>query len=108
MKRSGNSTGDWIPGLYQGDKIMFMSTPRWYVNVSDCAKLHVIALVDPACDGQRLFAFAGRYNANDILKTLRNSGPLQSFPENKEQEHDCSDIPNEDAEGLLRRYYGHG
>ena len=50
---------------------MDLAPPQYYVDVRDTARLHVIALVDSDCNGQRLFAFAGPFNPNDILAAFR-------------------------------------
>ena len=45
--------------------------PQYYVNVQDTARLHVIALVNPSVKDERVFAFAGPFDFNDILGVLR-------------------------------------
>jgi len=101
-----NSTGDWLMGLYNGNDMIFTFPPQWYINVSDDAKLHVAALIDPSCNGQRIFGFAGTYNGNTLLAELRKLEPSKTFIENRRQ--DLSEISNDDAEALLKKHYGHG
>lgn len=108
LKPTDNSTGSWIPDLYSGKYYMLDSPPQWFVDVGDDAKLHVAALIDPACDGKRLFAFAQPYNWNDILAIFRKIEPSKSFPEDRELGRVLSEIPNEEAEELLKKHYGHG
>jgi len=108
LRPTGNSTGDWVWGLYNGKDDLFNIPPQYYIDVSDDAKLHVAALVDPSANGQRLFGFAGTYNANDILAVFRKLEPSKSFIEDRDQGQDLSEVPNQDAEALLKKHYGHG
>ena len=83
--------------------------PQWFVNVQDTARLHVAALIDPACNGERIFAFAAPFNGNDILAVLRKLYPKRKFLDDvPDQGKDITEIPNEDAEELLRKRYGKG
>jgi nucleoside-diphosphate-sugar epimerase len=79
LKPSDNSTGSWIVDLYHGKDYPFDAPPQWFVDVRDDAKLHVAALVDPACNGQRIFAYAEPYNWNDVLAIFRKLKPSKSF-----------------------------
>jgi len=108
LKPSDNSTGSWITDLYDGKDYPFKIPPQWFVDVQDDAKLHVAALVDPACDGQRIFAYAEPYNCNDILAIFRKLQPSKSFLADREHGRDVSEIPNAEAEELLKKHYGHG
>ncbi|CZT25514.1 uncharacterized protein RCC_11247 [Ramularia collo-cygni] len=67
LKPNDNSTGNWIPDLYAGNEFPMGDLAQWFVDVEDDAKLHVAALIDPECDGQRIFAFAEPYTRNDML-----------------------------------------
>ena len=104
------STASWVTGLYSGDTSMMDSVPpQYFVDVRDTARLHVIALIDPACNGQRIFAFAAPFNWNDMLDAFRKLRPDKIFPENREDMgRDLSEVPNEYAEELLKKHYGHG
>jgi nucleoside-diphosphate-sugar epimerase len=108
LKPSGNSTGNWITDLYDGKDYPFDFPPQWFIDVRDDAKLHVAALVDPACNGQRIFAYAQPYNCNDILAIFRKLEPSKSFLADREQGRDLSEVPNDEAEELLKKHYGHG
>jgi nucleoside-diphosphate-sugar epimerase len=108
LKPSENSTGSWITDFYNGQDYPFNLPPQWFVDVADNAKLHVAALIDPACDGQRIYAFAQPYNWNDILAIFRKLKPSESFLEDREQGRNLSEVPNDVAEELLKKHYGHG
>lgn len=82
---------------------------QYFVDVRDDAKLHVIAMVDPACNGERVFAFAAPFTWNQILGILRTMYPNSSFMENQDDDSaDLSKVPNADADALLKKHYGHG
>lgn len=109
FREKGNSTGDWILGAYTGENKAISSVPpQWYINTSDDAKLHVIALTDPACNGERLFGFAGTYTYNEILDIFRKIDPSKDFGEGVDLGKDLSEVPNKAAEDLLKKHYGHG
>ena len=66
-------------------------------------------MVDPACNGKRIFAFAEPLNANRLLGILRKLYPDKSFVDDRDDStEDLSRIPNEKAEALLKKHYGHG
>jgi len=102
------STAAWIVKLYNGDDSLFGFPPQYYVNVRDDARLHVAALIDPSANGQRLFAFAGTYTWNDVLAIFRKLEPNKQFLEDRDEGEDLSEVPNQAAEELLKKHYGHG
>ena len=66
-------------------------------------------MVDPECNGKRLFAFAEPFNANRLLSVLRKLYPDKSFvDDSNDLRKDLSKVPNEKAEELLKKHYGHG
>ncbi|KAK4543890.1 hypothetical protein LTR36_004664 [Oleoguttula mirabilis] len=106
---NSSSTGSWVVKLWNGDASILDFPPQWFVDVRDTAKLHVAALIDPSANGQRIFAFAEPYSWNKLLAILRKQNPDRQFLEDKEGEgEDLCQIPNEDAEALLQKHYGHG
>ena len=110
VRAEGNSTGDWLHDAYEG-KETFLSVmpPQYFINVRDDAKLHVVALADPACNGERVFAFAAPFTWNGVLATLRKLAPGKDFGEEKEMGEDRTVVvPKERAEELLKKHYGHG
>jgi len=108
LKPNDNSTGSWITDLYSGKEYPFDVPPQWFVDVRDDAKLHVAALIDPACNGQRIFAYAEPYTWNDVLAVFRKLEPGKSFLTDRETGRDLSEVPNAEAEELLKKHYGHG
>lgn len=81
--------------------------PQYYVNVQDTARLHVIALVNPSVKDERVFAFTGPFNFNDILGVLREQYPAERWDDVPDQGQDLSTIePIKRAEELLEEAYG--
>ena len=101
-------TSQWLLKLWNGDDSVFEVPPQWLVDVRDTARLHVAALIDPTCNGQRVFAFAFPFTWNDLLAIMRKVNPEKKFIEDRDAGQDLSEIPNEEAESLLRKHYGHG
>jgi hypothetical protein len=66
-------------------------------------------MVDPACNGERIFAFSAPFTWNQILGILRKLYPDRAFMQDQDDASaDLSKVPNSDADELLRRHYGHG
>lgn len=81
--------------------------PQYYVNVQDTARLHVIVLVNESVNEERVFAFAGPFNFNDILSILRMQYPGEVWDDMLDQGQDLSKVePIERAEKLLKDAYG--
>ncbi|KAM0720638.1 hypothetical protein Q7P37_004775 [Cladosporium fusiforme] len=109
FKETGNTTADWLLWAYNGtDKMLYSLPPQHYINTSDDAKLHVVALTDPACNGERIFAFAAPYNMDSLLAIFRKLEPSKDFGPDVGDGKDLSEVPNQEAEELLKKHYGHG
>ncbi|KAK5131796.1 hypothetical protein LTR08_000551 [Meristemomyces frigidus] len=106
---SSSSTASWILKLWDGATGLWDFPPQWFVDVRDTAQLHVAALIDPSCDGQRIFAFAETYRWNTLLGIMRKQNPGRKFIEDNENEGaDLTKVPNGEAEELLKKHFGHG
>lgn len=105
-----SSTASWVLKLWDGNTSVFETVPpQYFVDVRDTARLHVIALIDPECQGKRIFAFSAPFTWNDVLAVFRKQNPGRKFPEDREGfGEDKSVIPTEPAEKLLRKHYGKG
>ena len=108
--RNSSSTSSWALKLFDGDADAFDDfPPQYFVDVRDTARLMVIGLTDPVCNGERIFSFAAPFNREDTLAVFRKLYPDREFPKDKQGTgKDLSQIPNEDAEALLRKHYGKG
>ncbi len=80
------------------------------MDVRDTARLHVAALLDPTVQSERLFAFAGPYNWNDVIDILKKLRPEnKEIPMAPEDEgRDLSDVheASKRAEQLIRSFFG--
>ena len=104
-----SSTGTCVPRLLAGDSSNLLFPVQWYVNVRDCAKLHIAALFDPLANGRRVFAFAEPFNWNDILAILRRLRPQMTIMDDMpDLGRDLSIVSNGYARSLLEKRYGHG
>ncbi|EED23358.1 cinnamoyl-CoA reductase, putative [Talaromyces stipitatus ATCC 10500] len=108
----GSSMG-YTRNVLKGDSsIMSLLPAQWFIDVEDTAKLHVIALLDPEVQFERIFGFAELYYWKDVLAVIRklrpaDCGQLVSPPEYEGR--DLSKvIPRKRAEELLQRFYGKG
>ena len=109
FRETGNSTADWVIGTYTGkDRSLSQFPPQYFINVSDDAKLHVAALIDPACNGERIFGFTAPQSYNHLLAVFRKLEPGRDFGEDADIGEDVTEVPNKVAEDLLRKHYGHG
>jgi hypothetical protein len=80
-----------------------MCSEHW-VDVEDCALIHLSALVSPDVKGERVFALAGRYNNNSILAEYRKLFPEREFVGSFDDHGEDLTVykEKERAEGLLK------
>ncbi|CAH0044591.1 unnamed protein product [Clonostachys solani] len=104
------STSGWARKLLDGHRDIFsIFIPQYYVNVTDVARLHVIALLAPDVEKQRIFAFAAAFNLTEIIDRLRVLDPEnKKIPDPPQNEgHDLTEVvPAPRAESLLKEYFG--
>lgn len=100
----------WVKALWDLDYDSLESVlPQHFVNVQDCARLHIIALANPSVQGERIFAMTGPVNLNDIIEILRKTFPDKHFEDFPSNERDLSIVePIKRAEQLLKEAYGIG
>ncbi|KAH8693804.1 hypothetical protein BGW36DRAFT_383771 [Talaromyces proteolyticus] len=104
------STMTWTGVLLEGDDTVIRKfPPQWFVDVEDTARLHVIALLDPTVESERIFAFAEKFNWNDIVRILKELRPdNRSIPDPPGNEgRDLSEIvlaPK--AEKMIQTFFG--
>ncbi|KAE9986047.1 hypothetical protein EG328_006598 [Venturia inaequalis] len=86
-KDQGNpSTAAFVANLAKATREEFEGLvsflpPQYFVDVRDIARLHVIALLDPEVENERVFGFAEPFNFNDILAIFRKNIPHKTFQE---------------------------
>lgn len=78
------------------------------MNVVDCARLHVAALLDPSVHNERVFAFADEFNWTDVIGILRKLRPNMAFSDPpKDEGRDYTVIAGRPrAESLLKSFFG--
>ncbi|KAF2165925.1 hypothetical protein M409DRAFT_23656 [Zasmidium cellare ATCC 36951] len=104
------STMGWVRRLLVGDaEALSITPPQWFVNVEDCAKLHIAALLDPSLNHQRVFAFAEPIKWTKVIEILRELAPKNAKIPNPPPDEldDLSEIkPRDKAEKILREFWG--
>ncbi|KAI0384061.1 NAD(P)-binding protein [Hypomontagnella monticulosa] len=108
------STLGWIKAMFDvgiglSPEDLVGLEPYHFIDVRDCAALHVAALVYADVSGERLLGFAEPFNWNDIVRVLKRLYPDREFGEEiPNLGTDMSQVANERAEDVLKRLTGHG
>ncbi|KAJ5858694.1 hypothetical protein N7534_003971 [Penicillium rubens] len=84
--------------------------PFFFVDVEDVARLHIAALLHLEVAHERLIAFAGPFNRNDLIKSLQHHFPDQQFPEEfpKLTQNESRILPAKRVQDLLKHMWGKG
>lgn len=100
----------WVKALWDSNYDSLKGTPaQYFINVQDDARLHVIALADPAVRNERIFAVTGPVNLNDIINILRKLHPQKKWEDYPDDGQDLSVFEaRERAEQLHKDAYGQG
>ncbi|PYH78998.1 putative aldehyde reductase [Aspergillus uvarum CBS 121591] len=90
------------------DFVMKVVPPHWYVDVEDTARLHVVALLDPSVQSERIFAAAAPFNWAEVITILRELRPENNrIPDAYDPVREKFDlVPTKRAEDLLKSFYG--
>ncbi|KAE8165705.1 NAD(P)-binding protein [Aspergillus tamarii] len=95
--------------LLDGNDVATKIMPaQWYVDVEDTARLHVIGLLDPDVQSERLFACAGPYTWTQVLNIMRKLRPdCSAIPDVQEEENirHFEVVPSKRAEKLIQAFY---
>lgn len=83
---------------------------EWMVNVRDCARVHLIALLDTNVANERIFAFDEIFTWTkviDIISELRpkDAGRLQALSP-KDEVADATTVDNQLGGQLLKKWFG--
>lgn len=77
--------------------------------MQDAARLHVIGLLDPDVQHERIFAFAGPFNWTDVIHIFRKLRPhlIDSIPDPPKNElRDLCEVKgSRRAEQLLKKWF---
>ena len=104
--RQGGSTSSFVRLAWAGKEVSFFKqlAPQHMVNVTDVARLHLSALVEPDVQNERLFAWAEPFNYNDVMRILRKMDPERNIPADIEDEsRDLSTVDTTRSIELLKR-----
>ncbi|KAH7087235.1 hypothetical protein BKA62DRAFT_730956 [Auriculariales sp. MPI-PUGE-AT-0066] len=108
------STHTWLNELFLGDRdgiiMKFMNPAKAMVDSRDCAVIHVAALLSTEVDGQRLWASAHLFTANQILAVWRKAFPDRAIgPDFDFPAHPKTEITDLDkSTKLLEEFTGKG
>jgi nucleoside-diphosphate-sugar epimerase len=104
------TSAGWVKAVWDQDyELIKAIQPQYYIDVQDCARLHIIGLAHPDLRGERIFAIAGPMNLNDIVKVLRKACPQREWADFPNDEKDLSAFePMGRIEELLRESFGNG
>ncbi|KAH6661477.1 hypothetical protein F5X68DRAFT_145613, partial [Plectosphaerella plurivora] len=80
--------------------------PQYMVDVVDCARLHLIALVDGTIENELILAFNVPFNWNTVLDQFRAFFLDKSFAANRQLGSDLSEVDNAFGADLLKKWYG--
>jgi len=79
------STSSILSGFASGDQSglfeQFTNPASWIIDTRDVAAIHVAALLSDSTDGQRVWAAAHQFTANEVLSILREAYPQRNFRE---------------------------
>ncbi|KAI8226814.1 Aldehyde reductase 2 [Colletotrichum sp. SAR 10_99] len=99
-----------LKSLWQGHvspEFVAMFPAQWFCDVVDIARIHIAALLFPDVQSERLIAYAGRFNINDILAVFRETQPSRNFPADlPDLGVDVGKIANERATELMKKLRG--
>lgn len=86
-----------------------LTTAEYHINVVDCARLHIVGLLNPTLASQRLFAYEKPYTQSQIHSILTRMKPDFAWPAPSEADPagDRSDVPGAArAEALVTEFFG--
>ncbi|KAK6212425.1 hypothetical protein LQW54_005199 [Pestalotiopsis sp. IQ-011] len=81
---SPGETGGLVIKAFNGD-VQWEFLTQYMVNVVDCARLHLAALIDGSIKDERIMAFDVPFNWNVVLDNFRELFPNKKFPDNQDQ-----------------------
>ena len=83
---------------------------EWMVNVTDCALVHIAALLDTGVANERIFAFDEIFTWNKIMDIISEARPdhadrMQKL-KLKDEVSDATTVDNELGGALLKKWFG--
>lgn len=80
---------------------------EYFIDVRDDAKLHIVALVNPDVQNERIFAFAETYTRHQlftIIKEARPNAKIEAVPESNDR--DLSEVTERSRAVALLGWFG--
>lgn len=102
------ASGGAIPLIAENQEIPSFA-PMHYINVTDTARLHLAAAVlDGSLSNQRIFAFAGEFNWNDVIDAIKQVRPDIKLTVEHDPSigRDLTKVPYEQGAHLLKKWFG--
>ena len=106
------TTSTWLREFFDGNVnapvVAYLAPGNWFVDVRDCATIHVAALIDAGITNQRLWA-AGQppVHVNEILKIWRAEFPNHPVPADFDTPtQPMQHLDREASTNLLRKHAG--
>ncbi|KAL7937558.1 NAD dependent epimerase/dehydratase [Trichoderma chlorosporum] len=104
------STFGFVRSLLHGSTDIFpIWVPQFYVDVGDVARLHVIALLAPDVEAQRIYGAGGHIRLTEVISIMRELQPENKLipdPPANEGRDSNELVLALKAEALLKKYYG--
>lgn len=106
--KQNGSTGRWVKEFFDDPVNYFQPLqtfiPRYFVDVTDAALLHIAGLTQEDVQNERILAFAAPFNFNSWLGAFRKIDPTKPWPaDDPNQGHDCSIVDTGRSKELLQR-----
>jgi nucleoside-diphosphate-sugar epimerase len=80
------TTGKWIPELAETGYCWALDIgSQYHIDVFDCAKLHIKALMVQDVQNERILAFGTRYSVNDLIDAVKSVRPDAPTPQRKDE-----------------------
>lgn len=103
------TTAGWVANLFAGKYEKLKKVPEQFIDVRDCARLHVIALAKPGFEDRRLLGMVAPAPISRIVEILRNKFPEHGFEDFEDEGVDrITNAMRGEVEELLKEAYGQG
>lgn len=106
--KQNGSTGRWVKEFFDDPVNYFKPlqtfVPRYFVDATDAALLHIAGLAHEDVQNERLLAYSAPFNFNSWLNAFRKIDSEKPWPaDDPEQVQDCSIVDTARSKEILRR-----
>ena len=75
--------------------------------MTDVARIHVAAAIDPTVANERIMAFGYPFTWDEVIDAMQAARPAARLPQhNPTQDRDLSEVDNKLGERLLSKWWG--